>query len=294
MRTERRRSALWVLAALSTGPFGLLGVAAHTAWVEYDSRRPPRRPLERPTDRSNLEGMVDVTLDTRDGLTLHGWYVPTRNGAAVVMAHGYGGNRAELLPEARLLASRGYGVLLFDLRAHGESEGDVSTFGDRERDDLRTAVSFTLGQPGVKRLGMLGVSIAGPPTAMVAASDARVGALVLKSAVTSMRAACHDEWRQLRWLRASAAVLSLRALGIDVDGVDAVAAMKHYAARPLLIIHGRRDDVVPLQRAEALFAAAHEPKQLYIIDEGDHEQLRDHDPEGYDRTLGAFFDRSLL
>lgn len=294
MRKEGRRSALWVLAALTTGPLGLLAVAAHTGWVEYDSRRPPRRAVERPALVEELAALRDVALRTRDGLTLRGWYVPGHNGAAVVLAHGYGASRMEMLPDARLLAARGYGVLLLDLRAHGESEGEVSTFGDSERRDLEAAVAYVASQPGVARVGMLGVSIAAPPTALVAAADARVGALVLRSAVTSMRSAAHDEWQHLRWLRTPAAVLTLKLLGIDVDAVDAHDAVRRYAPRPLLLLHGRRDEVVPLARAEALLAAAEGPAELVIFDEAGHDGLRESDPERYDRALTGFFDRTLL
>ncbi len=68
---------------------------------------------------------TNVTLSTSDGLTLHGWYVPSTNGAAVILVHAFNGNRTGTLYHAALLANHGYGVLLYDTRSQGESEGGI-------------------------------------------------------------------------------------------------------------------------------------------------------------------------
>ena len=83
-----------------------------------------------PADR----GMVyeEVAFTTRDGLTLRGWYIPSQNRAAVMLLHSLASNRIGMLDVAAVLARYGYGVLLFDLRAHGESEGEVLPFGGDE------------------------------------------------------------------------------------------------------------------------------------------------------------------
>src|SRR3972149_4968729 len=81
-----------------------------------------------------------VTLQTTDGLTLRGWYIPSRNRAAVIMLHGYGGNRTEMLNRAIVLARHGYGALLYDERASGESDGTQRTFGWQDAADVPLAV----------------------------------------------------------------------------------------------------------------------------------------------------------
>ena len=75
----------------------------------------------------------DVTLHTSDGLTLRGWFSPGTRRAAVILIHGDGGDRTQLLPQAFVLARHGYGFLAYDSRAHGESDGDRTTWGDCER-----------------------------------------------------------------------------------------------------------------------------------------------------------------
>ena len=80
----------------------------------------------------------DVSFETNDGLTLHGWYVPSRNGAAVIAFPGRKGPQ----PHARMLARHGYGVLLFDRRGEGESDGDPTSWGWGNEKDLKAAIGF--------------------------------------------------------------------------------------------------------------------------------------------------------
>ena len=85
-----------------------------------------------PATRVDLGPTVeDVTFTTRDGITIAGSYIPSRNGAPVIAFPGRSGPQAH----ARMLARHGYGVLLFDLRGDGESQGDPNGFGsDMGRD----------------------------------------------------------------------------------------------------------------------------------------------------------------
>src|SRR5207249_2570750 len=77
-----------------------------------------------------------------DGTFLHAWYVAPRDGAVIVLAHGYKADHREMIPAAVMLARHGYGALLLDLRTHGASDGDVITFGARETQDVDAAVAF--------------------------------------------------------------------------------------------------------------------------------------------------------
>ncbi|MGB3715729.1 MAG: hypothetical protein WA996_14970 [Candidatus Promineifilaceae bacterium] len=84
----------------------------------------------------------EVSFSTADGLTLRGWYIPSRNEAAVILAHSIGSNRVSMLPLADLLARHDYGVLLFDIRTHGESEVTVLPFGGDEAEDVICAATY--------------------------------------------------------------------------------------------------------------------------------------------------------
>ena len=106
---------------------GLLGLAAaggafafHYAKFAYVQCHPPRTVVsnaERLAAVSAIPTLEEVSFQARDGVSLHGWFAPPKNGIAVILVHGLGGNRASLLPEAEIFARHGYGLLLYDSRA---------------------------------------------------------------------------------------------------------------------------------------------------------------------------------
>jgi dienelactone hydrolase len=105
-------------------------------------------------------GYRDVAFRSGDGLRLKGWYRPTRNGATVLLVHGGGSDRQGSARHARMLAGHGYGVLLYDARGRGESEGSPNNYGWRWSEDVAGALAFLKAQPEVDpgRIGGLGLS----------------------------------------------------------------------------------------------------------------------------------------
>jgi pimeloyl-ACP methyl ester carboxylesterase len=112
-----------------------------------------------------------------DGVRLAGWYAPGRNGAAIVLVHGGGGDRQSAVRHARMLHAAGYGVLLYDARGRGESGGHENAFGWNWDRDVRGAVDF-LEADGVRHIGLLGLSTGAEAVVTEAASDPRVAAVV--------------------------------------------------------------------------------------------------------------------
>jgi hypothetical protein len=119
----------------------------------------------------------DVSFPAADGVRLSGWYVPGRNGAAIVLVHGGGGDRAGTIRHARLLAASGYGVLLYDARGRGKSDGHENAFGWQWDRDIRGAVDY-LEAAGIRRIGLLGLSTGAEAAVTEAASDPRVAVVV--------------------------------------------------------------------------------------------------------------------
>jgi fermentation-respiration switch protein FrsA (DUF1100 family) len=105
----------------------------------------------------------DVTLRTPDGLSLSGWYLPSQNRAAVILLHGYSADRLGMVKPAEILARHGYGVLMYDLRGHGESQGSWRALGWPDDRDVEGALVFLRDRPEVDRdrIGLLGFSIGG-------------------------------------------------------------------------------------------------------------------------------------
>lgn len=118
-----------------------------------------------------------VSFRTADGLTLRGWYIPPRNGAVILLIHPYYGNRMGVLRPAGWLYQAGYGLLLYDQRASGESEGTIRSLGWLDIPDVREAVHFvTTRQPGA-RIGIAGCSSGGAIALGGAAFAPEIGAV---------------------------------------------------------------------------------------------------------------------
>ena len=115
---------------------------------------------------------TDVVLRSRDGLALAGWYVPGSRRAAIILVHGLSGSSSSMIYHAAALASYGYSALIFDLRGHGASQGDVCTGGIEEANDVLGAVDYLLSREDVdpNQIGALGISL-GAQCALRGAAD---------------------------------------------------------------------------------------------------------------------------
>ena len=173
----------------------ILGVAVAATNV-------PRTAVGLDTPRAHGLAYEDVTFSTADGVALSGWYVPSRNGAAVVLLHGAGSTRSAVLAHAVVLADDGFGVLLYDARGHGRSQGRAMDFGWYGDLDVAAAVDFVAGQAGVEpgRVAALGLSMGGEEALGAAASDPRIRAVVAEGATT--RVAGDKAWLSDRARRA--------------------------------------------------------------------------------------------
>jgi fermentation-respiration switch protein FrsA (DUF1100 family) len=236
----------------------------------------------------------EVTFATSDGLELAGWYIPSKNGAAVIAFPGRKGPQ----PHARMLARHGYGVLLFDRRGEGESEGDPNTLGWAGDRDLEAALAFLRGRPDVDRdrIGGLGLSVGGEMLLQAAAESQALRAVVSEGAGTrSIREHVHmsgaAKWILLpQWsvITAATAVFSNHAPPPDLNEL-----VGRIAPRPVFLIYTPHG-----QGAETLnptfYDAAREPKMLWEIPEASHTGGLDARPREYERRVVGFFDKALL
>lgn len=300
-----RRPRAWLRLGLLAAVLSTLLLVVAGVGVAYGRAyrvvHPARSLPERTPESVGIVDYQAVSFPSVDGLTLRGWYVPPRNGAVVVFAHGLGDNRDRWLDDAALLAARGYGALLFDLRNSGESDGQVSTLGLREAGDVQGAVDFVLAWPGVDagRIGLCGHSMGGAAAILAGARIPQVSAVVAQSAYTSLEDNMADSFARFTGLPPMpfaplVIFFGEREAGADIAQVRPVDEIASLSPRPILLVHGALDKLVPVSNARALYAAAREPKEIYIVDDAGHWGLAQADPAEYQRRLIEFLDRYLL
>jgi dienelactone hydrolase len=135
-----------------------------------------------------------LTLTTDDGVGLAGWYLPSTNRAAVVLLHGAGSTRSDVLDEAAVLARHGFGVLLLDARGHGDSGGRAMDFGWHGDSDIAAAIDYLARRPDVdpQRLGVVGMSMGGEEALGASATNDLIRAVVTEGATA--RSAADEAW----------------------------------------------------------------------------------------------------
>jgi dipeptidyl aminopeptidase/acylaminoacyl peptidase len=288
-----------VLAGAALVVAGALGAATARGYRRgVATTTPDRHPIPaaaRAEAFQQVPDLRDATLHTSDGLALRGWFSPGRSGAAVVLVHGGGNDRTQMFPVGRILARHGYGFLVYDSRASGESDGDITTSGDRERRDVTAALDFVTTQPGVdpRRVALLGHSVGGTSVALVAASDPRVRAAILCPVWTSLEDETKYKSGRLGPLTWGSMLFAMRHTGIDVDTVRPIDHIGEVSPRALLFITGTADHDTPVATMRRMYDAAGEPKEMWIVDGSDHGKYLDTAPAEYEARVVAFLDRSL-
>lgn len=237
----------------------------------------------------------DVSLPGNDGRGLQGWFAEGRpGGGAVVLLHGMGADRTVMRERIRFLRARGFAVLAPDFRGHGRRGGGPVTFGRRESDDARAALTWLRAAAPGERVGVVGISMGGA-AALLGDSALPVDAMVLESVYPTITDAVRDRLRS--WLGpaggigARLAPMVTRAVGARAGvGVAELRPIDHIPAvrAPLLLASGTRDPYTPISEARALFARATAPRELWEVEGATHEDLYAFDPPAYEQRVGGF------
>jgi alpha-beta hydrolase superfamily lysophospholipase len=260
----------------------------------------PRLPLTATPELLKLSSNT-VRFRSTDGVALEGWKIPgDASRPWLILCHGAGSNRSDLLDIAQGLHDEGFNLFLFDFRGHGGSEGRVTSFGWREQRDLEGALAFLGQQPDVpdRPYGIYGISMGGAVALMVAARDERLGAVAVDSPYTNLADTLGRHLTLMypvpkipfHWF--ILATYRLR-FGIWPSRVSPQEACRTLSPRALLLIHGGQDPRMPVEGARAMYAAAKDPKDLWVIEGAGHLEGYAVDPQTYRRRLAHFFHSRL-
>lgn len=240
----------------------------------------------------------DVALIASDGRRLAAWWIPCEGASSsILLFHGWGANREELLPYARMFHDAGFHVFMPDFRGCGQSAGDVVTFGERESLDVEAAVRYAQARaPGP--IGALGFSMGGAALARYLSKrkDHGIAVAVFESTYSSLvDTAAHRFWHAYRLPKLFAWALVWWG-GIFTGFAALRLAPVRYLKRvqiPAFFISGTEDFRVPPRDTMKLFKAAKGEKQLWILDEHGHARALEAAPEEFEGRVLPFVGKYL-
>jgi pimeloyl-ACP methyl ester carboxylesterase len=219
----------------------------------------------------------DISFKAPDGTELQGWWVPVADAkGSVVLAHGLNRSRIEMVKKVPFLHGLGWNALLFDMRHHGASGGSATTFGYREKDDVRAAVALAHARaPGP--VVVWGVSLGAASVILAAADDPSVAGVIGDSSYRSLTDTVHHHvslFRSFRWWMrivppwptANEVLFWMgRRGGFDPAATDVIAAAGRLSGRPALFVANTEDPRMPKEIASELKAAAGDQAMVLLV-----------------------------
>jgi fermentation-respiration switch protein FrsA (DUF1100 family) len=274
-----RRNSLVLAATLFFS--GLLSSCSPTRFFYY-----PNRKLYVDPDRIGIKCEL-VRYKSKNGRELVGlWFEsPEPPIGTIVHFHGNFGNVSSHFLCAQFLTRYGFDVLVFDYQGYGGSEGKPSPRNTIE--DGEASIDYALSRDRGRRksVAVFGQSLGGAVATVVSAQDTRVNSAVLEAAFNSYRGMAFDVLGRSAWTWLLYPIAPW-FVGTKYDPEKWIAKI---SPRPVLLIHGDADTVVPPWTSERLYERAQEPKRLWIVKDANHLQCRSQAGEDYDKTIADFF-----
>lgn len=292
MRTHPSTRTALRLAALGAAALGGVGAGALLAARQISG---PQRP-QLPYGFTPFEVGVpaeEVAFTAGDGVRLAGWWLDRPGSDRVVIAaHGHRGSKADMLGLGPGLWREGFAVLLFDFRGNGDSADGPQSLAHYEQRDLEAAIDWVAARRPDAEIDLVGFSMGAATSILVAARDQRVRRVVADSSFADVHGVVAAAARGMRLPPVPLVGLVDRVTRLrygygfaEVAPVEAVAAI---APRPLLMVHGTDDSVIPVEHAHRLARAAGEGSELRIVDGVDHCGAYFVDRPGYIARVAEF------
>jgi len=306
MKVSRKMAILiGIVVVLLVGLGAVLYVARIARGQALSWVHPPRNYPSKTPDDAGLANWEDVTFDSTDGLKIAAWFIPaqtdSKDGATLILVHGLSANRGEMLNRGEILARNGYHTLLIDTRDHGDSDGTATTLGALEVNDVRGALNYltTRAEVNAEKIGILGHSSGGATAIVSAAQIPELRVIVSESAYSSVFDMAVPVVTALSGrppFPSTSVVLWFmdQETGAPVSAVSPMMDAAKLAPRPLLVIHGEKDDLLDVSHSQRIFDAAGEPKDRYLVANAGHIDIVEADPAEYERRVVAFLDEYLV
>lgn len=286
---------LWFIVLLSgTFALGLFAIAWRGA---TELIHPPHRRATISPAAYHL-AFENIAFVTRDGLTLRGWFIPAQNPrGTIVVCHGYAGECTPDLQYAPLFHQHNFNTLYFDFRGHGMSDGNYTSLVYFERFDLLAALAF-LKARGITRAGLFGLSMGGAIALATAPLSPMIVGIVSDCTFAELwHVVAHHSIKRgvpgflsgiAGWLVVAMASLRLHA---NLFSADPIHRIGEISPRPILLMHAEKDNDAPVTEAYRLFAAAREPKTLWVVPNATHRAIEERAPDEYRARIIEFFER---
>lgn len=233
-----------------------------------------------------------VSFKSRSGPTLRGWFArgSAHPEVALVVIPGHAGNTRAALEDAEIAARAGFSTLIYEHRSCADPSLAAST-GYWEAYDLLGAADYLKTRSDVRHIGVWGFSEGGTASLLAASKDPAIEAVVAMGGYSSLKADILDEDQNLRpldWLdrRFIVAAMGIQ-LGVPVEASSPIDVISAISPRPLFLVYGQYE----AENGRALYSAAAEPKELWIVPGTGHGGYLAVAPDEYRRRIPAFFNR---
>jgi uncharacterized protein len=281
------------------GLFLIAAIVFSMALSVFLTPRHPQQTISSPTE-FNLD-YEDIEFKSEDNLHLRGWWIPGKSpNRTIIFLHGYAGTMDPDLKYAPAVHRAGFNSLMFDFRAHGRSEGNLTTLGALETRDVKAAIDYARSH-GSEKIGLLGFSMGGRAALLTAANSWQgVSAIVSDGGPLDLSFTIRQQFKEKRIPRGLRHILTVSILfgaslrtGVNLFKTDPIRRTSVLQGIPIYLIHAELDPYTRLTDLQTMVAELGEDAKLEIVSGVKHRETDTRDFSGYIARIIAFFEENM-